>query len=313
MTTKGYYYKQARYKLLKTFFIVAQKESITDAAESLFISQPTVTLQIQALEREMGKKLFERRGPRIALTPEGRSLYHLIQPLVAGVDSLKETFAASLGKIEDGELCIAAGQSASLYILPEYIKKFNQEYPGIRIRLFNVTGQDGMKMLCADEVDLAFGPLLQETEGILYKPSMLFKSILITAKDHPLTKIKKVTLEDISKYKLILPPKHLSTWRMVDTVFRQHNLKYTVGMEAGGWEIVKKYVEYGLGVSIVTDVCLTDVEKDKITAIDLDQYFPARSYGVIVRRGKFFTPQARKFIQMFDADFFLNVNEAGLE
>lgn len=301
---KGIYYKQARYKLLKTFFVVAQKESITEAADSLFVSQPTVSLQIQALEREMGKKLFERRGPKIKLTPEGRTLYHLVQPLVAGVDSLKETFAASLGTIEDGDLSIAAGQSASLYILPDYIKRFNQKYPGIRIRLFNVTGQDGMKMLCADEVDLAFGPLLQEAEGISYKPSMSFNSILITAKDHPLTKLKKVTLRDISQYKLILPPKHLSTWRMVDTVFRQHNVKYTVGMEAGGWEIVKKYVEHGLGVSIVTDVCFTNAEKDNIASIALGQYFPARSYGIIVRRGKFFTPQARKFIQMFDGNFF---------
>ncbi len=310
---KSHYYKQARYKLLKTFFVVAQKENITEAADSLFVSQPTVSLQIQALEREMGKKLFERRGPRISLTPEGRSLYHLIQPLVAGVDSLKETFAASLGKIEDGELCIAAGQSASLYILPDYIKKFNQQYPGIRIRLFNVTGQDGMKMLCADEVDLAFGPLLQEPEGILYKPSMSFNSILIVAKGHPLTKMKKVTLQDIGKYKLILPPKHLSTWRMVDTVFRQNNVKYTVGMEAGGWEIVKKYVEYGLGVSIVTDVCVTDAEKANIVSIALDKYFPARSYGIIVRRGKFFSPQARKFIQMFDTDFFKDTDEVDLE
>jgi len=304
MTVKGNYYKQARFKLLKSFIVVAQKESITEAAESLFISQPTVSLQIQAFEREMGTKLFERRGPKIKLTPEGRSLYHLVQPLVAGVNSLKETFIANLGKIEDGDLCIAAGQSSSLYILPEYIQKFNQKYPGIRIKLFNVTGQDGMKMLCADEVDLAFGPLLRVPEGITYKPLMSFNSILITPAGHPLTKKKKVSLEDIGKYKLILPPKHLSTWRMVDTVFRQHNVQYSVGMEAGGWEVVKKYVEYGLGVSIVTDVCLTDAEKDRITAISLNKYFPPRDYGIIVRSGKFFTPQARKFIEMFDMNFF---------
>ena len=89
---------------------------------------------------------------------------------------------------------------------------------------------------------------------------------------------------------------------MVDTVFRQHNVSYSVSMEAGGWEIVKKYVELGLGVSILTDVCLTG--KEKVVAIPLDQYFPARDYGLIVRRGKFFTPQARRFIEMFDPAFF---------
>ena len=77
---------------------------------------------------------------------------------------------------------------------------------------------------------------------------------------------------------------------------------YSVGMEAGGWEIVKKYVEMGLGISILTNVCLTGNEK--LTAIPLDKYFPPRNYGLIVRKGKFFTPQARRFIEMFDPDFF---------
>ena len=107
----------------------------------------------------------------------------------------------------------------------------------------------------------------------------------------------------VAAYGLILPPRNMSTWRMVDTVFRQHEVPYTVAMEAGGWEIVKKYVEMGLGVSIVTEVCLTGNEKVK--AVPLHDYFPARSYGLIVRRGKFFSPQAKRFIEMFDENFFM--------
>lgn len=298
-----HYYKQTRYKLLRTFCVVAQKENITHAAEQLHISQPTVSLQIQALEREMGEKLLERRGPSVRLTPEGKVLYQLVQPITAGIDSLKDTFAASLGKMEKGELNIAAGQSTALYVLPDYLKRFNEAYPGIRINLHNVAGQSGMKMLLDDQVDLAVGPLLQIPDSIIYKPFVSFGSILITAENHPLANLKqKVTLEDISPYGLILPPRNMSTWRMVDTVFRQHELQYSVAMEAGGWEIVKRYVEQGLGVSIVTEVCLTGHEK--ISAIPLNDYFPSRSYGLIVRRGKFFTPQAKRFIEMFDEHFF---------
>lgn len=297
-----HYYKQTRYKLLRTFCVVAQKENITHAAEQLHISQPTVSLQIQALEREMGEQLLERRGPSVRLTPEGKVLYQLVQPIAAGIDNLKETFAANLGKMEKGELSIAVGQSTALYVLPEYIKRFHAAYPGIRINLHNVEGQSGMRMLLEDQVDLAVGPLLQVPEGIIYHPFVSFDSILITAQDHPLAMRSEVKLEDISPYGLILPPRNMSTWRMVDTVFRQHEVPYTVAMEAGGWEIVKKYVEMGLGVSIVTEVCLTGNEK--IAAIPLHQYFPSRSYGLIVRRGKFFTPQAKRFIEMFDENFF---------
>lgn len=297
-----HYYKQTRYKLLRTFCVVAQKENITHAAEQLHISQPTVSLQIQALEREMGEQLLERRGPSVRLTPEGKILYQLVQPIAAGIDGLRESFAANLGKMEKGELNIAAGQSTALYVLPEYLRRFHEVYPGIRINLHNVTGQSGMKMLLEDQVDLAVGPLLQIPDGIIYRPFVSFGSILITGENHPLAGRDKVTLEDISPYGLILPPRNMSTWRMVDTVFRQNELPYSVAMEAGGWEIVKKYVEMGLGVSIVTEVCLTGNEK--IKAIPLNDHFPSRSYGLIVRRGKFFTPQAKRFIEMFDEAFF---------
>ncbi len=299
-----HYYKQTRYKLLRTFCVVAQKENITHAAEQLHISQPTVSLQIQALEREMGEQLLERRGPSVRLTPEGKVLYQLVQPIAAGIDSLKETFAASLGKMEQGELNIAVGQSTALYVLPKYLERFCAAYPGIRINLHNVEGQSGMKRLLEDQVDLAVGPLLQIPDTIVYKPFASFGSILITPEGHPLANLKrKITLEDIGPHGLILPPRNMSTWRMVDTVFRQHEVPYSVAMEAGGWEIVKSYVEMGLGVSIVTEVCLTGHEK--IVAIPLNDYFPSRSYGLIVRRGKFFTPQAKRFIEMFDEGFFI--------
>ncbi|WML90271.1 LysR family transcriptional regulator [Thiothrix lacustris] len=299
-----HYYKQTRYKLLRTFCVVAQKENITHAAEQLHISQPTVSLQIQALEREMGEQLLERRGPSVRLTPEGKVLYQLVQPIAAGIDSLKETFAASLGKMEQGELNIAVGQSTALYVLPRYLERFCEAYPGIRINLHNVEGQSGMKKLLDDQVDLAVGPLLHIPDTIVYKPFASFGSILITPEKHPLAKLKrKIKLEDIGPYGLILPPRNMSTWRMVDTVFRQHEVPYSVAMEAGGWEIVKRYVEMGLGVSIVTEVCLTGHEK--IVAIPLGDYFPSRSYGLIARRGKFFTPQAKRFIEMFDENFFM--------
>ena len=122
--------------------------------------------------------------------------------------------------------------------------------------------------------------------------------MLITPRDHPLGKIPEPTLEDISPYGLILPPRHLSTWGVVDLVFQQHNVGYKVTLEAGGWEVIKKYVERGLGVSIVSAICLTDNEK--LTVLPLGNYFPGRSYGLVLRRGKFLSPAAKRFIEMMD-------------
>ena len=300
--TDALYYKQNRLKQLRAFCYTAKLGSISRAAEKLFLSQPSVSLQIQALERELDTELLERRGPHISLTPEGRILYEIARPMVQGIDTLPETFAAHCGNLESGELNIAAGESTILYILPEVVREFADTYPGISLKLHNVTGRDGMEMMRADEVDFAVGSMLEVPEDIAYHPIFVYQPLLITSLDHPLAKKRHVNLEEIAPHGLILPPRHLSTWRIVDLVFQQHNLNYRVALEAGGWEVIKKYVELGLGISIVTSICITG--QDKLAKIPLDRYFPERSYGVVLRQGKFFSPQARKFIELMAPAFF---------
>ncbi|MBF0218007.1 MAG: LysR family transcriptional regulator [Gammaproteobacteria bacterium] len=296
------YYKQDSLKKLRAFCHVVRLGNISRAADLLCLSQPSVTLQIQALERDLKLTLFERRGPSIHLTPEGDLFYRLASPLVDGIDRLPESFAAEYGSLESGQINIAAGESTILYILPDAITRFAKSYPGIKLKLHNVTGRDGMAMLRADEADFAVGSMLEVPEDIDYRPSLSFAPYLITPLDHPLAGKTSLRLDEISPYGLILPPRHLSTWRLVDLVFTQHNASYQVALEAGGWEIVKKYVALGLGISIVTDVCLT--ADDPVARIPLGNYFPKRSYGIVVRKGKFLTPTARRFIEMMDPQFF---------
>ena len=298
------YYKQNRLKQLRAFCYAAQTGSISKAAEQLFLSQPSVSLQIQALERELKTTLFERRGPKIRLTPEGEILNDLARPMVQGIDSLSDTFAAHCGDLQGGELNIAAGESTILYILPTPMKQFADRYPGIRLKLHNVTGRDGMAMLKADDVDFAVGSMLEVPSDINYYPIFTYDPWLITARDHPLAGRKSVTLRDISPYELILPPRQLSTWRIVDLAFQQHNLNYRVALEVGGWEVIKRYVELGLGISIVTGICITERDIDRLAIIPVSKYFPKRRYGVVLRKGKFLSPQAKLFIEMMRPGFF---------
>ncbi len=296
------YYKNNRLKQLRAFHQVVRCGSISRAAEKLYLSQPSVSLQIQALERELNVTLFERRGPHLKLTPEGESLYLLAEPLVDGIDKLQENFSAQFGKLESGELNIGAGESTILYILPEPVRRFVAAYPKVHLKMHNVTGRDGLKMLKADEIDFAVGSMLDVPEDIEYRPVVTYDPMLITPLDHPLADKaragEEVTLEDVSQFGLILPPSHLSTWRIVKYVFQQHNLTFTVTLEAGGWEVIKKYVELGMGISIVTDICLT--RDEKLMRIPLTRYFPQRGYGLVMRRGRFLSPQARRFIEIME-------------
>ena len=295
-SSKRFYYKQNRLKQLRAFCYAAQANSISKAAERMFLSQPSVSLQVRALEDEMNITLFERRGPRIELTPEGQVLYELSSPLVEAIDNLPAAFAERCGNLDSGELDIAAGESTILYILPRFTQRFAELYPGIRLRLHNVTGRDGLAQLRADEVDFAVGSMLDFPDDITYQPIFTYDTMLITPLDHPLARKSSVSLKDISPFGLILPPRHLSTWRVVDLVFQQHDVPYQVKLEAGGWEVIKRYVELGMGVSIVSGLCLTG--DDKVAAISLEKYFPKRTYGVVQRRGRFLSPAARRFIEM---------------
>jgi LysR family transcriptional regulator, putative pyruvate carboxylase regulator len=293
--TPRFYYKSDRLKPLRAFCQMARLGSISRAAEALFLSQPAVTLQLQALERELQVRLFERGGRRLTLTREGNALYELARPLVEGFDGLETAFQNSLKGLDNQELHVAAGSSTILYLLPPIVQAFKKTYPDVQLVLHNVTGKDGLALMRSDAVDLAVGSMLDVPTDLSYVPVYSFDPMLIMPKGHMLSKKDSIKLEDLSPHGLILPPKRLTTWRLVDLVFQQRRVAYTVALEVGGWEVIKQYVAMGLGISIVTGICLTEADREKLDIRNLRDYFPPRSYGVVVRKGKFLSPQARAF------------------
>lgn len=293
-------YKADRLKPLRAFCQVARLGSVSRAAEALYLSQPAITLQLQALERELGVRLFERAGRRLTPTREGNALYELARPLVEGIDTLPAAFREQIRGLDAGELHVAAGSSTILYLLPKIIEAYRKAHPEVRLILHNVTGAGGLDQLRKDEVDLAVGSMLEVPGDIDYAPVYRFEPMLIAPPDHPLVSKPDLKLEDLSPYGLILPPQRLTTYRLVDLVFQQNRVPYTVALEVGGWEVIKQYVAMGLGISIVTSICLTDADRTRLAARSLAKYFPSRSYGVVVRRGKYLSPQARDFMALIE-------------
>lgn len=297
-------YKGDRLKPLRAFCQTVRLGSISRAAEALFLSQPAVTLQLQALERDMGVRLIERSGRRWVMTPEGEALYELARPLVEGVDGLDTVFRERIRGLDAGELNIAAGSSTILYLLPRVVEAFRTAYPEVRLNLHNVTGASGLELLRSDAVDFAVGSMLDVPADLDYAPVAQFDPMLITPLDHPLARRRSPTLEDLSPYGLILPPQRLTTYRLVDLVFQRARVPYTVALEVGGWEVIKQYVAMGMGISIVTAICLGEADRTRLAARSLASYFPRRSYGVVVRKGKYLSPQARAFTELIRPDLF---------
>ncbi len=294
-TTK--YYKGNTLKQLRAFCAVARTGKMTHAADELFLSQSAISLQVKALEEDLNIVLFERRGPRIQLTPDGRKLLDMARPLVEGMDGLGERFDREVrGDLESGKLVIAAGESTIMYILPKLVSAFRDHHPKIHVQLRNVTGRDGLAMIREDEVDFAIGSMLDVPSDISYGPMYSFDPALIMPLGHELADKKHIQLKDIAPFGLILPPRRLTTWRMVDRIFQQHGVPFTVVLEVGGWEVIKRYVELDFGISITTGICLR--KKDPLVVRNMSRYFPKRSYGTVIRRGKHLSRAASAFLDV---------------
>src|SRR6476659_1328452 len=152
-----FYYKGSRLKQLRAFCAIAKLGTLSRAADALFLSQPSVSLQLSALEKELGARLVERRRRRVALTREGQALYELALPLVEGLDSLDQQFRALNAGPAGRELNLAAGASTIQYLLPPLVRAFREAHPDVKLQLHNVTGKDGLALLRSDQVAFAIG------------------------------------------------------------------------------------------------------------------------------------------------------------
>lgn len=293
-----FYYKGSRLKQLRAFCMIVKLGTLSRAAEALFLSQPSVSLQLRALERELGTPLIERRRRRVAPTREGQALYELALPLVEGLDQLDQRFRALRSGLAGGELHIAAGTSTIQYLLPPFVAAFRAQHPGVKLQLHNVTGKDGLALLRSDQVDFAVGSMLDVPNDLSYEPVQSYDPLLITPLEHPLARQRELRLEDLSPYGLILPPQRLTTYRLVDLIFQQRKVPFQVAIEVGGWEVIKQYVALGLGISIVTGICIGEDDRTRLAVRNMGAWFPQRSYGVVVRKGKYLSSEARAFVDL---------------
>lgn len=296
---RRFHHKRNRLKQFRVFCRVARLGSITRAAEELGLGQPTVSQQVRALETELGARLFERNGPHIALAEAGRTLYRIAMPLVEGMDALHGAFAGRRSRIS-GILRVAAGQSSASFMLPRVIHRFRTRHPGVRFRISRNPMGEAPRLLRAREVDIFFSgekTNLADTDRYLVTS---FNFILITPPDHPLAGRESVDLQEVSPYPAIVPASGTPSRKDGELTARRLGIEINVAVEAHGWGTIKRYVEAGLGVSIVPDFCLT--EQDRVSVIPLSSHFQDRGYWMYAHTDwSRWSPAVERFIHFLVA------------
>lgn len=284
---------------LKGFLAVAKFGSFSTAAEKTFRTQPAITLQVQSLEKELGVKLFDRLGPKkITLTSEGKILFDLASPLLEDINTLAARFNEARGSAQKGSVRIATHGSVMVYLLPEVIKQFKKKFPGCELSIVNRNRKDIVSMLNDGEVDIGITSLQTVPRTLNYQVFARFNRILITSKECPLAKKSVIRLEDIVSYPLLMPPKGTNTRTIMDRVFEDKGLKYTIAMEITGREAVKIYTEMGLGISVINEYYLTKEDKRNLFVKDVSNYFSRAERGIITRKGKYLSVAAKEFINI---------------
>lgn len=173
----------------------------------------------------------------------------------------------------------------------------------MKIKIHGAVGMSGIQKLRAGEVDIIIGPpSFDIPDDCIYHPVFYYDPVLITRPEHPLAGKENVTIEEMSRYQLILPPAHLRTIKTMDDVFSHHNFQRSdVKLEFDGWEIIKKYVEMDLAITIALSIAIED--DPALVGTKLNHYFPRSSYGYILRRGQILSQNVKNFIAVIDPQF----------
>ena len=278
-----YHSRRDRLKQLRSFCHTARFGSITRAAKQVMVSQPAVSTHIRTLEQELGVLLFERNGPRITLTRIGQRLYHHAMPLMVGMDRLHDTFLEEHYGVVSDDLRIGAGEVSAAYVLPEYLKRFQECYAGIRIIVKTGTGQQRLDWLRDYELDLVVAAMDFPPPDVEFHPIVESELVLITPEDHPLAGRDSVTSEDAAAYPFVGHTTERYASQVAEVIAGLHGVALDVAVEVNGWGVITNYVAAGVGISVVPDVCLT--EHDRLWKTRLKGDLPLRKYGAITRRG----------------------------
>ena len=274
--------------------------NLTEAANALHTSQPGVSKQIRELENELGFEIFVRHGKRIsALTEPGRAVLGIIERVLQEADNLKRA-AHDFSDQDSGELTIATTHTQARYVLPRVVGEFKRRYPKVHLTLQQGNPLQLAKMVQAGAADIAIATeALDHVPGLLALPGYTWSHCAVVPARHPLLKLGALTLEALAQYPIVTYDAAFSGRTHIDAAFAARALAMDVVLSAIDADVIKTYVELGLGVGIIAAMAF-DAKRDRqLRAIDCAHLFHSNTTRVAVKRGSLLRGYAYDFIELF--------------
>ncbi|MBV8666322.1 MAG: CysB family HTH-type transcriptional regulator [Burkholderiaceae bacterium] len=278
---------------------VRQNFNLTEAAKALYTSQPGVSKAIIELEEELGVDIFTRHGKRIrGLTEPGRAVLRSVELIMQEIEGLKrigKEFAAQ----DSGSFTIATTHTQARYSLPKVIQAFMQKFPKVRLSLLQGNPRQVADMVSRDQADLAIATeAIAGVPGLVTMPCYQWEHMLVTPLEHPLLKSKQLTLEEIAAYPLITYDGAFAGRSKIDHAFSLRNLKPNILLEAIDADVIKTYVELGMGVGIIAGMAF-DAERDRgLSAVPVGHLFGTNVSRIAVKQGAYLRSYVYTFIEL---------------
>ena len=280
--------------------IVQHELNISNAAKALYTSQPGLSKQIKSLEEELGIEIFVRNSKRLtAITEPGKAVLEIAQRILHDVDNLKQV-GEEFRSQDSGSLTIATTHTQARYALPPVVKQFIKRYPKVKLNLHQGSPTQIAQQVLNGEADIAIATeSLVMYEELTTLPCYEWHHCIVVPKQHPLLAEKKLTLRKIARYPIITYDFAFSGRGKINAAFTAQDITPNIVLTAIDADVIKTYVELGLGIGIVAQMAFIP-ERDKLLRmIDTGNLFQSSTTRIAIRRNEFLRGYTYHLIELF--------------
>ena len=278
---------------------VRKNYNLTEVGNSLYTSQSGVSKHIKDLEDELGIELFIRKGKRLlGLTDPGKELLEIVERMLLDAKNIKH-LAEQFSNKDQGQLTIATTHTQARYVLPLVVSEFKKAFPKVHLALHQGSPSEIAQLLTDGQADIGIATeAISQIPELVTFPYYSWHHSVIVPKGHPLEKLKQVTLEDIAEYPLVTYHEGFTGRQHIDEAFLKANLVPDIVMSALDADVIKTYVELGLGVGIIASMAYQEDRDKKISVIPSEHLFANNTTRIAIRRGHYLRGYAYKFIEL---------------
>ena len=286
---------------LRCIFQIVQSEfNISKASEVLNTSQPGVSKQIKLLEDEIGIKIFQRNGKRLVnLTEPGELVLSSIETILQESNNIKVISEEYIEK-DQGTFTIATTHTQARYKLPKVVEEFVKKYPKINLNIHQGNPSQVTEQIISGEADVGIATeSINLSEDILTIPCYQWNRCVVMPKNHPLTEVRKITLEDLAAYPMITYDYAFTGSTIVSEVFKNANIEPNIMLTAIDADVIKTYVSLNMGIGLIAEMAFDASTDHPMVSRDVSHLFPLSTTYIGIRRENFLRKYTSDFIRMF--------------